>query len=71
MPDVIVVRQKGKLNAVINGQADAMLGYSMDQNLKIEAAIHKTSHSVFETTGDIAMPGVPNGNASRGMTVPC
>ena len=30
-----------KLNAVINGQADAMLGYSMDQNLKIEAAIHK------------------------------
>ena len=30
-----------KLNAVINGQADMMLGYSMDQNLKIAAATHK------------------------------
>src|SRR5579872_1815913 len=32
---------RAKLNAVINAQADAMLGYSMDQNLKIAAATQK------------------------------
>ena len=30
-----------KLNAVINGQADALLGYVMDQNIKIQDAVHK------------------------------
>lgn len=30
-----------KLNAVINGQADALLGYVMDQNIKIQDALHK------------------------------
>lgn len=32
---------RAKLNAVINGQADAMLGYLMDQNLRIEEATKK------------------------------
>lgn len=30
-----------KLNAVINGQADLLLGYVMDQNIKIQDATHK------------------------------
>jgi len=30
-----------KLNAVINGQADLLLGYVMDQNMKIQDALHK------------------------------
>ncbi|MBS0448471.1 MAG: ABC transporter substrate-binding protein [Proteobacteria bacterium] len=30
-----------KLNAVINGQADLLLGYLMDQNIKIQDATHK------------------------------
>jgi len=30
-----------KLNAVINGQADLLLGYVMDQNIKIRDATHK------------------------------
>ena len=30
-----------KLNAVINGQADVLLGYVMDQNIKIQDATHK------------------------------
>lgn len=30
-----------KLNAVINGQADVLLGYLMDQNIKIQDATHK------------------------------
>jgi NitT/TauT family transport system substrate-binding protein len=38
---VIAGDNRAKLNAVINAQADAMLGYSMDQNLKIAAATHK------------------------------
>src|ERR1700761_7554374 len=32
---------RAKLNAVINVPADAMLGYSMDKNLRITAATHK------------------------------
>ena len=38
--DLVVIAgdNRAKLNAVINAQADAMLGYSMDQNLKIAAA---------------------------------
>src|SRR5579872_469427 len=38
---IIAGDNRAKLNAVINGQADAMLGYSMDQNLRITAATHK------------------------------
>jgi NitT/TauT family transport system substrate-binding protein len=38
---IIAGDNRAKLNAVINAQADAMLGYSMDQNLKIAAATHK------------------------------
>ena len=38
---VIAGDNRAKLNAVINAQADAMLGYSMDQNLKIAAATQK------------------------------
>ncbi len=38
---IIAGDNKAKLNAAINGQADAMLGYSMDQNLRIAAATHK------------------------------
>lgn len=38
---IIAGDNRAKLNAVINGQADAMLGYSMDQNLRIAAATHK------------------------------
>ena len=38
---VIAGDNRAKLNAVINAQADAMLGYSMDQNLKIAAATRK------------------------------
>jgi NitT/TauT family transport system substrate-binding protein len=38
---VIAGDNRAKLNAVINAQADVMLGYSMDQNLKIAAATHK------------------------------
>jgi NitT/TauT family transport system substrate-binding protein len=38
---VIAGDNRTKLNAVINSQADAMLGYSMDQNLKIAAATNK------------------------------
>jgi len=30
-----------KLNAVINGQADLLLGYVMDQNIKLQDAAHK------------------------------
>ncbi len=30
-----------KLNAVINGQADLLLGYVMDQNIKLQDATHK------------------------------
>jgi NitT/TauT family transport system substrate-binding protein len=30
-----------KLNAVINGQADVLLGYVMDQNIKLQDATHK------------------------------
>lgn len=30
-----------KLNAVINGQADLLLGYVMDQNMKLQDAAHK------------------------------
>ncbi len=30
-----------KLNAVINGQADLLLGYVMDQNIKLQDAVHK------------------------------
>jgi NitT/TauT family transport system substrate-binding protein len=30
-----------KLNAVINGQADVLLGYVMDQNIKVQDALHK------------------------------
>lgn len=30
-----------KLNAVINGQADVLLGYVMDQNIKIQDAVNK------------------------------
>src|SRR5579864_2220447 len=41
--DLVVIAgdNRAKLNAVINSQADAMLGYSMDQNLKIAAATQK------------------------------
>lgn len=38
---IIAGDNRAKLNAVINAQADAMLGYSMDQNLRIAAATHK------------------------------
>jgi NitT/TauT family transport system substrate-binding protein len=38
---VVAGDNRAKLNAVISGQADAMLGYSMDQNLKIAAATQK------------------------------
>jgi NitT/TauT family transport system substrate-binding protein len=38
---IIAGDNRAKLNAVINAQADAMLGYSMDQNLKIAAATGK------------------------------
>jgi NitT/TauT family transport system substrate-binding protein len=38
---VVAGDTRAKLNAVINGQADAMLGYLMDQNLKIEDATKK------------------------------
>ena len=38
---VVAGDNRAKLNAVINAQADAMLGYSMDQNLKIAAATQK------------------------------
>ena len=38
---IVAGDNRAKLNAVINGQADAMLGYSMDQNLRIAAATHK------------------------------
>lgn len=38
---IIAGDNRAKLNAVINAQADAMLGYSMDQNLRITAATHK------------------------------
>jgi len=38
---IIAGDNRAKLNAVINAQADAMLGYSMDQNLRIVAATHK------------------------------
>jgi NitT/TauT family transport system substrate-binding protein len=38
---IIAGDNRAKLNAVINAQADAMLGYSMDQNLKIAAATQK------------------------------
>jgi len=38
---IIAGDNRAKLNAVINSQADAMLGYSMDQNLKIAAATRK------------------------------
>ena len=38
---IIAGDNRAKLNAVINSQADAMLGYSMDQNLRITAATHK------------------------------
>src|SRR5438874_732726 len=30
-----------KLNAVINGQADVLIGYVMDQNIKLQDATHK------------------------------
>src|SRR5262249_33557372 len=30
-----------KLNAVLNGQADVLLGYVMDQNIKLQDATHK------------------------------
>jgi NitT/TauT family transport system substrate-binding protein len=41
-----------KVNAVINNQADAMLGYLMDQNLKIEDATHKPVVTIpFSTYG--------------------
>jgi len=39
--NIIGADNRAKLNAVINGQADAMLGYLMDQNLKIEDATKK------------------------------
>nr|WP_245431059.1 ABC transporter substrate-binding protein [Rhodoplanes roseus] len=35
-----------KLNAVINGQADLMLGYLMDQNMRIENATKKPVHVI-------------------------
>jgi NitT/TauT family transport system substrate-binding protein len=38
---VVAGDARTKLNAVINNQADAMLGYLMDQNLKIEDATKK------------------------------
>jgi NitT/TauT family transport system substrate-binding protein len=38
---IVAGDNRAKLNAVINAQVDAMLGYSMDQNLRIAAATHK------------------------------
>lgn len=35
-----------KLNAVINGQADLLLGYVMDQNIKIQDATKKPVHTI-------------------------
>jgi len=35
-----------KLNAVINGQADLLLGYVMDQNIKLQDATQKPVHVV-------------------------
>jgi NitT/TauT family transport system substrate-binding protein len=36
-----------KLNAVINGQADALLGYVMDQSMKIKDATGKSVHPIM------------------------
>jgi NitT/TauT family transport system substrate-binding protein len=36
-----------KLNAVINGQADLLLGYSMDQSMKIKDATGKDVHPIL------------------------
>ena len=36
-----------KLNAVINGQADLLLGYSMDQSMKIKDATGKDVHPIM------------------------
>jgi NitT/TauT family transport system substrate-binding protein len=38
---IVAGDNRAKLNAVVNSQVDAMLGYSMDQNLRIAAATHK------------------------------
>lgn len=35
-----------KLNAVINGQADLLLGYLMDQNMRIQDAVKKPVHVI-------------------------
>jgi NitT/TauT family transport system substrate-binding protein len=35
-----------KLNAVINGQADLLLGYLMDQNMRIQDATNKPVHVI-------------------------
>src|SRR5213595_1327130 len=35
-----------KLNAVINGQADVLLGYVMDQNIKLQDATHKQVYPI-------------------------
>ena len=36
-----------KLNAVINGQADVLLGYAMDQSMKIKDATGKSVHPIM------------------------
>src|SRR5215216_6163609 len=36
-----------KLNAVINGQADLLLGYAMDQSMKIKDATGKSTHPIM------------------------
>ena len=36
-----------KLNAVINGQADLLLGYVMDQSMKIKDATGKATHAIM------------------------
>src|SRR6185295_12446050 len=35
-----------KLNAVMNGQADLLLGYVMDQAIKLQDATHKAVHPI-------------------------
>jgi NitT/TauT family transport system substrate-binding protein len=55
-----------KLNAVINGRADLLLGYPMDQGIKIKDATHKDVYAI--RFGDYGITLVSSGIIARTST---